>query len=202
MLLVLAYNLARFHNPFQIGSAYQLAAFNPVTTPSNQLGYVTPGLYYYVFAPVRLTPAFPFVMLPPPAFYPGVIPNAYSPEIVGGVLTVVPILVVLLAATFVLRRQLADLGRIVLVLVVVSVALMGAISFAVPGGTMRYEADFASLLVLARVHNMVGVAARETVDQAARHGNRRPAHTDRSPDRSGDLDHGPKRPTANGQRRA
>ena len=149
VLLVLAYNLARFHNPFQIGSAYQLAAFNPVTTPSNQLGYVTPGLYYYVFAPVRLTPAFPFVMLPPPAFYPGVIPNAYSPEIVGGVLTVVPILVVLLAATFVLRRQLADLGRIVLVLVVVSVALMGAISFAVPGGTMRYEADFASLLVLA-----------------------------------------------------
>lgn len=147
--LVLLYNFARFGNPFQIGSAYQLAGFDPSKVPYEQLGYVPPALYYYVFAPVRLVTAFPFIALPPPPFYPGGAPEAWTgTEIVAGVLWTTPILLALLAATFVLRRRLAELGWMVVVVSVIAVAMLGAIGFTVPGVTMRYEADYASLLLI------------------------------------------------------
>lgn len=147
--LVLAYNYIRFKSPFQIGSLYQLAGFDPTKVAYDQLGYVPPSLYYYVFSPVRFVGAFPFVTLGPPPFYPGGTPPAYGTELFGGVLMTTPILLCLLAAAYVLRRRLAPLGWIVAVLGIVALAMIGGIAFSVPGGTMRYEADYASLLVLA-----------------------------------------------------
>ncbi len=161
--LVLVYNDLRFNSPFQIGSLYQLAGFNPTTVAYNQLGYVAPNLYYYVFSPPRFTGAFPYITLGPPPFYPGGTPAAYAPELFGGIVMTTPILVCLLVATYVLVRERAELGRIVGVLAVVSVAMIGAISFSVPGGTMRYEADYASMLVLAAVLTWLAWTPRRRV---------------------------------------
>ena len=148
-LLVLAYNDARFHSPFQIGSLYQLAGFDPTKVAYDQLGYVPPSLYYYVFSPPQLIGAFPFVTLGPPPFYPGGTPSAYGTEIFGGILLTTPIVLTILSATYVLRRRLAPLGWIVAALSIVSLAMIGGIAFSVPGGTQRYEADYASMLILA-----------------------------------------------------
>jgi len=151
VLLVFAYNFVRFGNPLQIGSSYQLAGIDPTKTPFEQLGYVTPSIYYYVFAPIRFTLAFPFVALPPPPFYWGNVPVTYSPEVMGGLLSTTPIVAMLLGATWLLRRGLAELGHLVLALSAAAVVLIFMISLSVPGSTMRYEADFASLLVIGAV---------------------------------------------------
>jgi hypothetical protein len=150
-LLVFVYNFARFGNPLQIGSAYQLAGFDPTKTPYEQLSYLAPSIYYYIFAPIRFTLAFPFISLPPPAFYPGPIPEAYRPEVIGGLFSTTPILLMLLGATWLLRKHLTELGHLVLALCATALVILAAISLTVPGGTMRYETDFASLLLLGAV---------------------------------------------------
>jgi len=151
VLLVFAYNFARFGNPLQIGSAYQLAGYDPTKTPLYQMSYVAPGLYYYFFAPIRFTLAFPFIALPPPAFYPGGTPAVYAPEVAGGLLWTTPILVMLFGATWLLRRRLAELGHVVLMLSISAMALVFLISLGIFSVTMRYETDFASLLVVGAV---------------------------------------------------
>ena len=151
VVLIFAYNFIRFGDPLQIGSAYQLAGYDPTKTPFDQWGYVSPGIFYYVFAPIRFTLAFPFTALPPPAFYAGNVATVYTPEVAGGLLSTTPILVILVCATWLLRGRVAELGHIVLAFATAALAFIFMISFTLPSVTMRYEADFASLLVLGAV---------------------------------------------------
>jgi hypothetical protein len=147
--LLLVYNAARFGDPLQFGSRYQLAGFDPTQVKYYQLGYIAPSLYYYVAAPVRLMLAFPFLALPPPPVYPGGVPDGYAPEIIGGVLTTTPLLLLLFIAPYLTRRRISrELAVMLAAAVIAGCALVGAIAFSVPGGTMRYEADFATLFMI------------------------------------------------------
>ena len=147
VVLLLAYNVARFGSPLQFGASYQLAGYDPTKTPFYKLGYLWPSLYYYFVAPMRWTFAFPFFALAPPPAYPGAVPVTYVPEEIGGILTTTPLLLflVVLAA----RRRLAPLLRnLCLVLVGLALVIAVLIAFSLPGGSMRYEADYATLFTL------------------------------------------------------
>ena len=146
------YNYARFGNPFEIGSYYQLEGYNPQKTPFFQFGYVLPSLYYYLVAPVRPLLAFPYFALAPPPAYPLGVPSTYAVEITGGLLTATPLVGLLLAAPFLLRRRLEPAMRAVLGLLLGSAGLvLLALCISVPGATERYEVDFSSLIVFAAV---------------------------------------------------
>jgi hypothetical protein len=151
---LLIYNVARFHSPTEFGQTYQLAGVEMRKKQTFELGYIVPGLYYYLLAPARLTLDFPYFRLPPPPAYPGHVPAGYDGvEVTGGLLPNMPILVFLLGAVpFVLTRRLrlpSGLGEIAALLVCLGGALILALSFAFWGTTMRYEMDFTSLILLA-----------------------------------------------------
>lgn len=152
VLLLLAYNYARFGNPLQVGTNYQMAGFDPTKTPYYLVGYLWPSLYYYLVAPVRWSLAFPYVALPPPPSYPFGVPATYAPEVIGGLFTISPILVLLFVTPFVMRgRVLREFRVATAALVVVALAIVALISLGVPGGSMRYEVDFATLLLVPAV---------------------------------------------------
>lgn len=151
MLLLLAYNTARFGSPTQFGARYQLAGFNPLTTPYYQFGYLAPSLYYYLVAPVRWTLGFPYFVLPPPPAYPGAVPASYTPEVIGGIATTTPIVLALLVLPSLVRRKriATELAGAVVAAVATALLIVASIAFSIPGGSMRYGADFAPLLILA-----------------------------------------------------
>src|SRR5207253_10609649 len=104
--------------------------------------------------PARLTLNFPFFHLPPPPVYPGHIPPGYDGvEPTGGILTNVPILLVLPGVVpFLLagRLRLASLlAATAGALTAIAGAIILALSFTFWGTTMRYEMDFTSLLLVA-----------------------------------------------------
>ncbi|HVB07105.1 MAG TPA: hypothetical protein VNF07_12740, partial [Acidimicrobiales bacterium] len=147
IFLLLVYNAARFGSPLQVGTSYQMAGFDPTKTPYYLLGYMWPSLYYYFVAPIRWTLTFPYFALPVPPFYPGAVPPTYAPEMIGGVFTTTPILVALAAAA--LRRRLPRVLRLTtLVLFLDALVIVVLLALGVPGGSMRYEADFAVLLLV------------------------------------------------------
>ncbi|HUZ19461.1 MAG TPA: hypothetical protein VMU75_02685 [Acidimicrobiales bacterium] len=151
MVLLLAYNAARFGSPTQFGARYQLAGFNPLKTAYYQFGYLAPSLYYYLVAPVRWTLGFPYFVLPPPPAYPGAVPASYTPEVIGGIATTTPIVLALLGLPSVVRRKRipTELAGAVVVAVATALLIVASIAFGIPGGSMRYEADFAPLLIFA-----------------------------------------------------
>lgn len=146
--LLLAYNVARFGSPLQFGASYQLAGYDPTTTPFYKLGYLWPSLYYYVISPVRWTFAFPFFALAPPPFYPGSVPATYVPEEIGGVLTTTPLLLLLIVPLVRRRRFSRELIGVSIALLALAGVLAVLIAFSLPGGSMRYEADYTTLLCI------------------------------------------------------
>ncbi|MDX6714441.1 MAG: hypothetical protein QOH30_999 [Baekduia sp.] len=143
-----AYNAARFGSVLDFGQKYQLASYDPATKSPNQLAYVPPGVWYYLFARPHLTLGFPFVhLVPPPWSYPFTAPKQYDAiESIGGLLFLVPFTLMAFAVPFVLR---AAVRRAALAMVAAAVAIILMTSFALWGATMRYEVDFASLLIVA-----------------------------------------------------
>jgi hypothetical protein len=151
VIALLVYNVARFGSPLQFGASYQLAGYDPTKTPFYRLGYLWPSLYYYFVAPVRWTFAFPFFALSPPPAYPGGVPSTYVPEVIGGILTTTPLLLLLFALPFLRRRFTGEFLRICLLLCGLGLVLAVLIAFSLPGGSMRYEADYATFLILPAV---------------------------------------------------
>lgn len=142
------YNFLRFGSPTQIGSIYQLAGFNPQLTPYYQLSYLLPSLYFYLVSPIHWTLYFPFFEIPPPIPPIGT-PIAYQPQIIAGIASAAPILLMLVAAPFVLRKRLGGVLRTALIaMVVTGFALVSLISLSIPGGSERYVPDFSTLFLL------------------------------------------------------
>ena len=94
LMLLLAYNFARFGSPLEIGQSYQLAGYDPTTTHFGRLSYMPPNLWSYWVSPPRPTILFPFLALtPPPQTYPLGYPAGYGPpEPTGGLLVMTPLL--------------------------------------------------------------------------------------------------------------
>ena len=158
-VLLALYNAARFGSPLEFGNSYQLAGADVRTLHGYNLAYLAPGLWYYLLAPADLTVGFPFFHLPAPAD-PGALPAGYQLEVTAGVLANVPIAFAALAPVALRGPEDRPLRWIVLALAALGIALVLFISFSLFGATMRYESDFATLLVLAGVLGWLALVRR------------------------------------------
>jgi hypothetical protein len=147
--LLMAYNQARFDNPLQIGSNYQLTEYDSRTAPFGHLSYVLPGLGFYAITPPRPTILFPFIVLRTPQASLG--EGVAAPEVTGGLLPMAPIVVFLATLPWIWRRRPELLGRLaapLLILAGAGIAMALWASYELYASTERYEVDFATLLVL------------------------------------------------------
>ncbi len=153
VLLLAAYNQARFGSPLEVGTKYALAGFNQHTAHFGDLSYVLPGAWYYLVSPPRPSILFPFVNLaPPPESYPATLPANYQAfELTGGLLLMAPILVFLGALPWIWRRRpklLGSLGSPLLILAGAGIFGLLFLSYEFYATTERYEVNFATLLML------------------------------------------------------
>jgi hypothetical protein len=153
VVLLLAYNEARFGNPLENGAKYQLAGIDQRTAHFDELSYVSPGLWFYGVSAPRAVTLFPFIVLaPPPISYPASLPALYARELepTGGLLPMAPIVVFLAALPWIWRRS-TSLGRLsvpLLVLAGAGVACVLFLSYVFFSATERYEVDFTTLFLL------------------------------------------------------
>jgi hypothetical protein len=158
-VLLMLYNVLRFGSPADFGQKYMLAGYDPATRDGNKLAYIPPGMWYYLLARPYATLGFPFIYLPQqPSSYPFTLPSQYDGvEPIGGMLPSAPFVVFALVAPLVLRgmarRVAVSLASIGLLIIVMA-------SFALWGATMRYEVDFASVLLIAAALVWLGWAVR------------------------------------------
>jgi hypothetical protein len=147
--LMLAYNQARFGTPLEFGSHHQLTAYDSRTAPFSKLSYVLPGLGFYAFTPPQPSIVFPFFRLvAPQATAPA---GLGLPEYTGGLLPTVPIVAFVVALPWLWRRGPAQLGMLApaLLLLVGAGVIMAALpSYGFFSSTERYEAEFATLILL------------------------------------------------------
>jgi hypothetical protein len=166
LVLLMAYNQVRFGDPLEIGGRYQLAGYDPRTMHFGELGYVPPGLWFYLISPPRPTILFPFIELtPPPVFYPFTLPAHYAEllEVTGGLLPMTPILVFLVALPWLWRRRRGRLGSLAMPLMLwvgAALAVIVFISYEFFSTTERYEVDFLTPLLLGAVAAWLALAER------------------------------------------
>lgn len=155
VLAILAFNEVRFGSIMQYGQSYQLAGgWDQQIQPVNQPGYIAPNLYYFVVAPPRFDLIFPYFSLPPPPNYPGALPGSYiGLEITGGVVATTPILLSLFALPVLARRRRfpRDVTAAMVLTAAAGTLVVLFLSLALWGATMRYEANFAPLLLIPAV---------------------------------------------------
>jgi len=151
--LFLGYNQARFHNPLEIGSHYQITGYESRNAPIGRLSYVLPGVGFYAFTPPRLRVIFPFIVLTVPRAMPPVGLGG-GPEATGGVLPMTPIVVYIVALPWIWRRRPALLGTLAplfLFLAGIGLTIPMIAAYELFSSTERYETDFTTLLLLASV---------------------------------------------------
>lgn len=160
LVLLAAYNAARFTSPFEFGTRYQLSGNHPHGLLWLDPRGILPGLYFNFLAPPALRLDFPFVFLE--RRYPGTLPPGYfGPELIAGVLLLAPFLLILLAARPALDQEPAS-GRPRLAIALLAAAgLLNPLvtSFIIGAANQRYEADFVSFLVVPAL--VVWLSARE-----------------------------------------
>jgi hypothetical protein len=149
--LLMAYNVARFGSPLELGSKYQLAGYRQNQYAAYTPAYLAPGLFFYLLEPPHLTPLFPFFALGPPPSYPGTLPNGYVPfgEPTAGVLPTAPIVLLLVLLPLAVGRWGSALRRVVPTFVAIAIAMALMISGALWSTTERYVIDFTSFLLIA-----------------------------------------------------
>jgi hypothetical protein len=156
------YNLVRFGSLTEFGSSYQLAGINAHTLDRFSLDRLVPGVFFYLLAPPQLDTVFPFAHLFP--HYPGTLSPEYagSIEAVSGALATTPMLALALAAPVLLlvRRRFAREQTVLACMLLLSgLLVLVAPILTFDGATMRYEADFVSLLLLSAL--LVGLRLQD-----------------------------------------
>jgi hypothetical protein len=150
VVLLLAYNQARFHQPLEIGSRYQLTGYDSQDAPLGRTSYALPGTWRYATSLPQPMIVFPFVALTPPSAVPPL--GLPGPEITGGLLPMTPIISLVVALPWLWRRRPGLLGALaapLMLLVGAGVAMMLLASYEFSATTERYEVDFATLFALA-----------------------------------------------------
>jgi hypothetical protein len=154
-VLLAFYNYARFDSILEFGQSYQLAGLNPQTYPFGRLSYVPRGLYYYLLSPGRVLGDAPYLFLRKSTINYDLLRaggHAYMIEPIAGLLTSMPAAVVgylLLAIRFRgTTRRFPRVVPVIVVLLVPSVMVLLLISYRFQSATMRYDLEFAPLIVL------------------------------------------------------
>ena len=151
LVLLLAYNYARFGNPLEVGVSHLVTPGS--LPPFGKLSYVLPNLWYYGISPPRPTILFPFLALTPPPFtYPLGSPVTGYIEITGGLLTMTPLLLFAFALPWLRLRRPQAVGALASPLLIAAAAGLFAllfVSFEFAESTERYETDFAGVFLLA-----------------------------------------------------
>ena len=157
-LLLAWYNHVRFGGFTNFGERYELAGIDQTKAPFYKLSWVLPGLFTYLVLPVRIALTFPHAFLqtaandpfPLPKGYAGAIPPLVG-EPTGGILTTMPITLLLFGIPL-LWRQRRSGERLPLLaatgLLILGLAIVTLVSWALFGTTERYEVDFVSLLLI------------------------------------------------------
>jgi hypothetical protein len=153
LLLLFAYNQARFHSPLQYGAIYQINGLEAFNGRFGEISYLGPGLWAYLIAPPRLNVLFPFFVINyPEVSYPLTLPAHYGlSEETGGLLTMAPISIFLVGLPWLWRRRpalLGSLGSLLLVMAIAGMVCMAFVAFEIYIATERYEADWMTLLLL------------------------------------------------------
>jgi hypothetical protein len=147
--LLLAYNQARFDSPLNLGSNYQLTAYDARSAPYGHVSYLLPGAGFYGLTLPRSSILFPFLALAAPDVATPV--GLARPAATGGLLPMTPIVALVVLLPWLWRRRPAALGPLALpLLILVGAGILSVLlaSFEFYASTERYEIDFATLFLL------------------------------------------------------
>ena len=154
VMLLLAYNQARYGSPLEYGVRYQINGLSTYGAHFGELSFLPPSLWSYLVAPPRLSPLFPFLLIMhPQVSYPLSLPMHYAQysEETGGLLAMAPIAVFLPALPWISWRRPALLGSlspVLLALTCAGIACMVFVSYEIYESSERYETDYMPLLLL------------------------------------------------------
>ncbi len=157
IVLLLLYNQARFGNPLEYGVRYQINGPSTYNAHFGEIGFLAPGLWAYLFAPPRLIAIFPFLQTTyPQTSYPFGLPAHYASlsEETGGLFTMAPIAIFLLALPWLWRRRPALLGPLAPLLSTMALSAIGVmlfVAYEIYISTERYEADYMTLLLFGAI---------------------------------------------------
>jgi len=154
---VMAFNAARFGNPFEYGAHFQLGLYRQDTARHFSLGYLGYNFWVYFLQPMRWTAGFPFVrdaaVLPMPAGH-GAVEDPF------GALTGMPILLAALAVPLAWRsRAESEASPLRGFAAACAVLFLGA-AFMIClfyGNCSRYELDFLPALALLAAAGVLGM---------------------------------------------
>jgi len=144
-LAIAWYNYARFGNPMEFGTRFQLG----VSSYQNfrlSIMNVAPGIYYLLLCPPDIVPEFPFfrlVMREPFDASAHVLPARYFLEPTGGLLALCPLVLLAVLTPLIRNRRIFALLALML-----AVSASSIVFIATTGLTaQRFEVDFAPYLV-------------------------------------------------------
>jgi hypothetical protein len=152
------YNEVSFGGFTNFGERYALSGIDQMGAPFESLKWVPPGVFTYLFLPLRLALTFPHVFLQTVLNDPFSLPRGYAgtyprlaPEVTGGIVPTAPITLFLFGIPL-LWRQPAPGDRRPLVaatgLTLLGLIVLVGLSWALFGTTEIYVVDFASLLLI------------------------------------------------------
>jgi hypothetical protein len=157
-----AYNWMRFDSVAEFGTNYMLSGENVRLARKDEISLLVRGLYYYFLSPWQRRDEFPWIGLRDLAF-PTPIETGYLLEPVAGLVPLMPAAVIGIIAFFCWPwravRRWPWLAAMLAVFVVVGFAQVALASYHIHGATMRYEMDFAPILLLASVIGFVVTVA-------------------------------------------
>jgi hypothetical protein len=151
------YNWARFGSVSEFGTNYMMLGENIRLARADEFEFLRRGLFEYLISPARTRPGFPGISLRPMSF-PLPTESNYIKEPVAGLLPNMPAcLVGLLGLVGVAvmpharRRQQRWLPLFVALLAGIALVVVAISSFHFHSVTMRYQVDYAPMLLLASV---------------------------------------------------
>jgi hypothetical protein len=169
-LLLGAYNAVRFGSPAELGQRFALAGVDQTKLPYDQLSFVPPGAFSYLFLPPRVALTFPHVFLMDNKSYPFPLPRLYAgtphgtpPEPASGLLPTAPITLLLLLIPVLWRRWDPGGRRVLLVasaLTFLGLMIVAGLSWGLFGSTERYEVDYTTLFLIAAFLVWTGLLGR------------------------------------------
>jgi hypothetical protein len=141
------YNRQRFGSWTELGFTHQLTSDRIANRPLFSPGHIPYGLYFYLLAPCRWTPDFPFLQVTGDTTLR--LPRYFTVEPVAGILSNVPFVNLLWVLPWYfgrLRRQTPGLAPVMAGMLAGGLASLAVVSGVLSWATMRYETDFLPLL--------------------------------------------------------